>query len=112
MAAPDSLNILDTLPVWMQVVANIGVLIVAMMAAFYGFIRRISAISHVGDGHPDPVAVFENTALAMRELTVVMTDMAVTSKSVLALMQEHERHAEIEREVARRLAERIPREDN
>jgi hypothetical protein len=112
MGLPESSSIIDTLPVWMQVIANIGVLAVAMIAAFYGFIRRISAISHVGEGFPDPVAAFTNNAIATRELTAVMSEMAATAKATLILLQEHERHAEIEREVARRLAERIPREDN
>lgn len=101
-----AVDILSTMPVWVQVAANIGVFAVAAFAAAYGFIRkRVGSFVASGPftGHEDLVEVTDH----LKAVLAILVTTSDTQKAILALLQSRDREDNIEREVQRRLNEQI-----
>ena len=97
MAASSGGDILSAMPLWVQVVANFGMFVVAVIAAAFGFFRKhapqLLPIEHFAEGG------------ALASFGDDVRSIAKSMKGMLEIMRDHERQENIEREVQRRLAE-------
>jgi hypothetical protein len=88
-----TVDILSGMPIWVQVAANLGMFVVAVIAAVFG--RRwsmgITTPSEYSERHTSEAIHSERIATAL--------------EGMLKVMQETEREAATEREVRRRLRE-------
>lgn len=103
-------SIIDNLPGWAQIAANLGVFAAVLIAAAVGFLRRLYGKVLVGS--EDVVA----EATHMKELCTHLGNIAQALdrqadalEEVLKIMTAEARETDIEREVARRLKEKESR---
>ena len=97
MAASSGGDILSAMPLWVQVAANFGMFVVAVIAAAFGFFRKhgpqLLPTEHFAEG--GALASFGDDVRSIAE----------SLKGMLEIMRDHERLENIEREVQRRLSE-------
>ena len=99
--APD---ILAEMPLWVQVAANLGMFIVAVIAAAFGFAtKRIG--SFLPEQHFAEGGQFHTIGGDIREGIAALTSVAESMKALLVIQLERQRQDEVEREVQRRLKE-------
>jgi hypothetical protein len=95
-------QLLEGLPFWAQVAANAGIFVAALIVGAFGFLRKL----HVGpDLHAEPVGVVHITDESIKGSTEALVRIAVVGESMLQIMRDHDRQADIDREVERRLKE-------
>ena len=97
---------METLPFWTQMAANLGVFVVAAIAAAFGFMRKMASGGLISDAHFEEGGAFHKTGDDIRELTDQVKRLADIGEGALKIMQNHARDEDIDREVARRLKER------
>ena len=114
MAAADhGPSIIESLPLWAQIAANLGVFCVAVVAAAFGFMRRLGDRSGlISDNHFDEGGALHKTGDDIKDLALAMNRLAIAAEGVLTILQTREHNEDIEREVNRRLKERAERHDN
>jgi biopolymer transport protein ExbB/TolQ len=109
MGAADASAMLAGMPTWVQVAANLGIFMVAVAGAAYGFMQRFKGkpavnaeASTYADGMKSPLG---------EQLLHCMGRIATSLEEALHLMRAAAREEEIEREVERRLEDERRREN-
>ena len=112
VGAEHGTDLLSGLPFWVQVAANLGMFLVAVIAAAFGFMRRVSGkLGYLAENHIEEGGQFHKTGSDISDLASAMTRLAVAAEAILALLRAQAREDDIEREVARRLREKTPVKD-
>ena len=97
MNASEHSDLLASMPVWVQVSANLGMFLVAVIAGAFGFFRKHAATllpaEHFAEG--GTLATFADDVRTIAD----------SLKGMHAILRDREEHETIEREVQRRLAE-------
>ena len=101
-----SAAILSSLPFWVQVVANFGMFAVAVIAAAFGFTRRLAGAGRSIFEHEEAKANFTTIGDGIRSLKDAMHRLADAAEAILTILQTRERDEEIRREIDRRLRDR------
>jgi hypothetical protein len=97
-------DILSAMPVWVQVSANLGMFVVAVIAAAYGFVkRRVGAF--VPEQHFSEGGQFHTLGDDLREGIETLKTISETLADMLAIQRETQRQDDIDREVERRVKE-------
>ena len=96
-------SILATLPLWVQVSANLGMFLAATIAAGIGFARRMSPKINLIEGEHDERSPLHTTGEDIRALKDGVVKLADNSGEMLRIMVERARQEEMSREVARQL---------
>ena len=107
--APD---LLSGLPTWVQVAANLGMFCVAVIAAAFGFVRRLAGKGFIGDNHFEEGGRLFTTGEDFREMAAALTRTANAIEGLLDLFIKQDRETTIEKEIARRVRERRQRQRN
>jgi hypothetical protein len=102
--APD---ILSALPLWVQVAANLGMFVVAVATAAWGFATK--RVGFVSDPHFAEGVQFHTLGDDIKEGVAALESVAESLKAMLAIQQAHQHEDEIEREVQRRLKDARPK---
>ena len=97
-------DILAEMPLWVQVTANIGMFVVAVIAAAFGFVKKRVG-SFVPEQHFAEGGQFHRLGDDIRAGIAALTSVAESMKALLAIQLERQRQDEVEREVQRRLKE-------
>ena len=98
-------SLLDGLPFWAQIAANLGMFVVAIVAAAFGFMRKLAAGSAISESHFEAGGSLHKTGSDIRELTDAVVRLADAAESAVRIMQTQERQEDIDREVEHRLKE-------
>ena len=97
MNASEHSDLLASMPVWVQVSANLGMFLVAVIAGAFGFFRKHAATllpaEHFAEG--GTLSTFADDVRTIAD----------SLKGMLEIMRDHEKNENIEREVQRRLAD-------
>lgn len=98
-------SIIDTLPLWAQIAANLGMFVVAVIAAAFGFMRKLTNAGVISDSHFEDGGSLHQVGDTIKGATTALVRIADAVEAILKIMQDHDRQADIDREVARRLKE-------
>jgi len=97
-------DLISTLPTWVQVAANLGIFVVAVVAAAFGFWRKVLSASTAAESLFAEGGRFHSTADDVRVIAEAVERMAAALEALLNLLQHRERQEDIDREVERRLS--------
>jgi hypothetical protein len=98
--APD---LLSALPLWVQVAANLGMFVVAVTTAAWGFAKKRAGF--VSDHHFAEGGQFHSLGEDIKDGVEAIKSIADSLKAMLVIQQADAHEDEIEREVQRRLAD-------
>jgi len=97
MGAAEHSDLFGSMPLWVQVSANLGMFLVAVIAGAFGFFRKhatsLLPAEHFDEG--GTLATFSDDVRAIAD----------SLNGMLEIMRDHQKQETIEREVQRRLAE-------
>ena len=96
-------SILSSLPLWVQVAANLGMFVVAVIAASFGYMRRLAGVGHSIVEHEEAKPDFKTTGDDIRSLKDSIHRLADAADGILTVLKNREREEEIQREVDRRV---------
>jgi hypothetical protein len=104
MPGPNAtVDILSGMPVWVQVAANLGMFVVAVVAAVFGRRWSMGGTATPIAGHPVDNSQLQRIGDEINEALTAQERCATALEGILTVIQANAREDDIEREVKRRL---------